>query len=56
MDLEELYYIVELRTKPQGHISYRRVAYDMFELAKDRHQQLMQWCRAVKPDTIGVHA
>ena len=56
MDLEEFYYIVELRTKPQGHISYRRVAYKMFELAKELHPHLVQWCRVVKPDTIGVHS
>jgi len=55
VDLKELYYIVELRTQPQGHISYRKIAYQMYELAKDRWPSLMQWCRAVKPDTIGDH-
>jgi len=50
-----LYYIIELRTQPQGHISYRKIAYQMYELAKDRWPLLMQWCRAVKPDTIGDH-
>lgn len=55
MDLKELYYVVELRTRDHGHISYRRVAYEMFNLAKQRHPQLMQWCRAVKPDAIGIH-
>jgi thymidylate synthase ThyX len=55
MDLEELYYVVELRTRPQGHISYRRVAYRMFELATGMYPQLMQWCRAQKPDSVGVH-
>jgi thymidylate synthase ThyX len=55
MDLEELYYMVELRTKPQGHISYRRIAYKMFELAKEKYPQLMQWCRAVPPNSIGDH-
>ena len=56
MDLRELYYIVELRTKPQGHISYRRIAYEMFRLASERVPKLMQWCRAVRPDEIGVHS
>lgn len=56
MDLKELYYIIELRTAPRGHISYRRVAYKMFELARERWPQLMQWCRAQRPDAIGVHA
>ncbi len=55
MDLRELYYIVELRTKPQGHISYRRIAYQMYELVKERWPQLLQWCRAVKPEGIGEH-
>lgn len=55
MDLRELYYIVELRTKPQGHISYRRVAYEMMQRAKDHYPEPMQWCRAVVPDGIGVH-
>ncbi len=31
MDLAEVVYISELRTKPEGHISYRRVAYGMYE-------------------------
>lgn len=55
MDLRELYYVVELRTQPQGHISYRRVAYRMYELAKQIYPTLMPWCRAVKPDSIGEH-
>lgn len=55
MDLQELYYMVELRTKPHGHMSYRRVAYQMYELAKERYPKLMKWCRAVKPDAAGLH-
>lgn len=55
MDLESLYYVVELRTRPHGHASYRRVAYKMYELAKQRYPQLMQWCRAIDPAFIGVH-
>lgn len=55
MDLKELYYLVELRTQPQGHISYRRVAYQMFELAKLRFPIEMQWCRAINPTEIGAH-
>jgi thymidylate synthase ThyX len=52
MDLKELYYITELRTRPQGHISYRRIAYKMFELAKQRWPKLMQWCKVINPDEI----
>lgn len=55
MDLRELYYIVELRTKPQGHISYRRIAYDMYKLAESKIPELMKWCRAIEPDAIGEH-
>lgn len=55
MTLQELYYLVELRTRPQGHMSYRRVAYRMFELARNRHPELMRWCRAVEPLHCGEH-
>jgi thymidylate synthase ThyX len=56
MDLQELYYVVELRTQPQGHISYRRIAYQMFEAALAHFPREMQWCRAIRPDAIGAHA
>lgn len=55
MDLQELYYISELRTQPQGHISYRRVAFEMARIGKEHHPELMQWCREIAPDNIGVH-
>ena len=55
MDLAEVYYITELRTKSQGHISYRRVAWDMHMKAFNLYPELMQWCRAVRPDYIGEH-
>lgn len=55
MDLKELYYITELRTPIQGHISYRRVVYKMFELARRRWPNLMQWCRAVSPGEESLH-
>lgn len=56
MDFAEIYYITELRTAPQGHISYRRVAYEMYCKAFGYAPGLFQWCRAVQPDAIGVHA
>lgn len=52
MDLKQLYYIVELRTPPQGHISYRRVAFEMYRLARDRWPELLQWCRAIDPESV----
>jgi thymidylate synthase ThyX len=55
MDLRELYYIVELRTKPQGHMSYRRIAYGMYEKALQVYPELMAWCRAINPEVIGEH-
>lgn len=48
MDLEELYYIVELRTQPQGHISYRKIAYEMYKEASYLYPWTMQWCRPCK--------
>lgn len=35
MDVAEIAYIAELRTGPAGHISYRRVAWQMFQALKD---------------------
>jgi thymidylate synthase ThyX len=55
LDLKELYYIVELRTKPQGHISYRRIAYEMFKLAHAKYNPLTKWCRVIQPEVIGIH-
>lgn len=55
MDLREVYYITELRTQPQGHISYRRIAWEMAEEARGAFPSLMQWCRATKPEKIEEH-
>ena len=55
MDAQEIYYVTELRTQPQGHISYRRVAYEIFRIAQARQPDMFQWCRAIKPDAIGEH-
>jgi len=40
MDFAEAVYISELRTRPAGHFSYRRVAYRMFEEIRKRHPGL----------------
>jgi thymidylate synthase ThyX len=55
MDLQELYYVTELRSKPQGHISYRRIAYRMYELAAERFPRLMSWANLVDPKEQGSH-
>lgn len=50
MDLAELAYIVELRTRPTGHFSYRRIAHLMFEEAVKRFPDFAPHVRAVSPD------
>ena len=40
MDFAEALYISELRSAPQGHISYRRVAWEMYEAIAKRHPVL----------------
>jgi hypothetical protein len=42
MDFAEALYIAELRSAPQGHISYRRVAWAMYEAIAKRHPLLAQ--------------
>lgn len=50
LDLQQLYYLVELRTRPAGHISYRKVSYQMLTQAEEHLPALTQWVRAVKPE------
>ncbi|MEO6965749.1 MAG: FAD-dependent thymidylate synthase [Acidobacteriaceae bacterium] len=40
MDFAEALYIAELRSAPQGHISYRRVAWEMYQAIAKRHPVL----------------
>ena len=40
MDFAEALYIAELRSAPQGHISYRRVAWEMYLAIAKRHPAL----------------
>jgi hypothetical protein len=49
MDWAEAAYIVEQRTQPQGHFSYRRVAWGMFEALRGRYPSLAAPIRAVDP-------
>ena len=42
MDFAEALYIAELRSAPQGHISYRRVAWEMYQAIAKRHPVLAQ--------------
>ncbi len=50
MDLAELAYIVELRTRPTGHFSYRRIAHLMYEETVKRFPDFAPYVRAVPPD------
>ena len=45
MDFAEALYIAELRSAPQGHLSYRRVAWDMFQAIERRHPSLARYFR-----------
>jgi len=50
MDFAEALYISELRSAPQGHFSYRRVAWEMYLAVKDRHPALAGYFRATDAD------
>ena len=49
MDWAEAAYIVEQRTQPQGHFSYRRTAWGMYEALRARHPRLAEPIRATDP-------
>jgi thymidylate synthase ThyX len=45
MDFAEVVYISELRTTPAGHVSYRNVAYAMYEAVARKHPALAKYFR-----------
>jgi thymidylate synthase ThyX len=45
MDFAEALYIAELRSAPQGHFSYRRVAWEMYEAVRRQHPTLASYFR-----------
>jgi thymidylate synthase ThyX len=45
MDFAEAQYIIELRSGPAGHFSYRRVAWEMFLALQRQHPALAQAIR-----------
>jgi thymidylate synthase ThyX len=45
MDFAEALYISELRSAPQGHFSYRKVAWEMYRAVQERHPVLAQHFR-----------
>jgi len=50
MDWAEAAYIIEQRTQPQGHFSYRRIAWAMYEALRARHPLLAAPIRATDPN------
>jgi thymidylate synthase ThyX len=50
MDWAQAAYMIEQRTQPQGHFSYRRIAWGMFEALRERWPHLAQPIRASDPD------
>jgi thymidylate synthase ThyX len=49
MDWAEAAYIIEQRTQPQGHFSYRRVAWGMYQALRARYPRLAEPIRATDP-------
>jgi hypothetical protein len=50
MDFAEALYISELRSAPQGHFSYRRVAWEMYRAVERTHPSLAPYFRATDAD------
>ena len=46
-NLREIYHLCELRTTPQGHPDYRRVAQEMFRLVSEVNPRLARYARFV---------
>jgi thymidylate synthase ThyX len=45
MDFAEALYISELRSQPQGHFSYRRIAWEMYQAVRKAHPVLAPYFR-----------
>jgi thymidylate synthase ThyX len=45
MDFAEALYISELRSAPQGHFSYRSVAWEMYRAVERQHPALARYIR-----------
>ena len=50
MDFAEALYISELRSAPQGHFSYRKVAWEMYRAVERKHPALAKYFRATDFD------
>lgn len=56
MDVREHFYIVELRSKPAGHFSYRRIVNMMQKCFAGVHPFLAKYVRCIPMEGIGVHS
>jgi len=52
MDFAEAVYIAELRSAPAGHMSYRRIAYEMYRAVAHRHPALEECFRVHDPSEV----
>jgi hypothetical protein len=50
MDWAQAAYLIELRTGPGGHFSYRRIAWGMYQALRARHPTLAAPIRATDPE------
>jgi len=50
MNLRELYHMIELRSKPGGHMSYRNIVVDMYKTIKEKHPMLVKGLRITTPN------
>ncbi|MFP5230731.1 MAG: FAD-dependent thymidylate synthase [Acidobacteriota bacterium] len=50
MDFAEALYISELRSAPQGHFSYRKVAWEMYRAVERKHPGLAKYFRVTNAD------
>lgn len=56
LNLREAFHLIELRSMPQGHASYRRIAQDMFEQIRKVHPVFAHYMRYVfldRRDSLG---
>jgi len=49
LNLRELYHLVGLRSRPEGHFSYRRIALKIYELVRERHPLLLKYLPFAEP-------
>jgi len=51
LNLRELYHLVRLRTRKEGHFSYRRIALKLYELVREGHPRLVKHLRFADPES-----